>query len=68
MMFNHLVHGIDGDRAEGSVFCLVEVATTDGGHRRAHVRYDDEYVRCNGAWKFGKRVITSAFPHDPLAG
>lgn len=66
LMFNHLVTSIDGDTAEGVVYCLTEVATKDGGHVRAHVRYEDEYVRVAEQWKFRSRVIRSAFPHDAL--
>ncbi|WHX18943.1 nuclear transport factor 2 family protein [Streptomyces malaysiensis subsp. malaysiensis] len=66
MMFNHLVTSIDGDHGEGSVHCLVEIVKTDGSYARAHVKYNDRYVRVAGRWKFASRVITSSFPHEAL--
>ncbi|MFI2241487.1 nuclear transport factor 2 family protein [Streptomyces chrestomyceticus] len=66
MMFNHLITSIEGDHGEGRVNCLVEIMKTDGSHARAHVTYNDRYVRIAGRWKFASRVVTSAFPHEPL--
>ncbi|MFD7662182.1 nuclear transport factor 2 family protein [Streptomyces sp. NPDC059788] len=66
MMFNHLITGIEGDRGEGRVNCLVEIVKTDGGYARAHVTYTDRYVRVAGRWKFASRVVTSSFPHEAL--
>ncbi|WP_030666480.1 nuclear transport factor 2 family protein [Streptomyces rimosus] len=68
MMFNHLITSIEGDHGEGRVNCLVEIAKTDGSHARAHVTYNDRYIRADGEWKFASRVITSAFPHAVLTG
>ncbi|OKI06203.1 hypothetical protein A6A06_37495 [Streptomyces sp. CB02923] len=65
VMFNHLVTDIEGDHAAGIVFCLVEVVKNDGGYVRSHVKYEDEYVRVDGQWKFGSRVIKPSFPGAP---
>ena len=65
VMFNHLVTAIDGDHATGSVFCLVEVVKSDGGYVRSHVKYEDEYVRVDGEWKFRSRVLKPSFPGVP---
>ncbi|MEU1982051.1 nuclear transport factor 2 family protein [Nocardia sp. NPDC019395] len=65
VMFNHLITDIEDDRAAGSVFCVVEVVTTDGDYIRSHVAYEDEYVRVDGQWKFGSRVIKPSFPGVP---
>ncbi|GAA1718252.1 nuclear transport factor 2 family protein [Streptomyces yatensis] len=65
IMFNHLVTDIEGNRAAGSVSCLVEVVKNDGGYVRSHVKYEDEYIRVDGQWKFGSRVIKPSFPGAP---
>jgi hypothetical protein len=65
LMFNHLVGEVDGDRAVGYVYCLVEVVKRDGGYVRLHCKYTDDYVRVGGEWKFQRRTISSSFPTDP---
>lgn len=52
MMFNHLITSIEGGHGEGRVNCLVEIMKTDGSSARAHVAYNDRYVRDAGRWKF----------------
>ncbi|WP_371858782.1 nuclear transport factor 2 family protein [Streptomyces chrestomyceticus] len=62
MMFNHLITSIEGDHGEGRVNCLVEIMKTDGSCARAHVTYNDRYVRVAGRWKFAGRVNHLGLP------
>lgn len=67
VMFNHLIDEIDGDKATGSAFTLVEIVRTDGVYARAHAKYEDSYVKVAGAWKFQSRTVRTSFPHDALS-
>ena len=63
LMLNHLITGTTPDTATGTAFALVEAVTRVIGRVRFHVRYDDEYVRLGGAWKFRSRILRKSF--DP---
>jgi hypothetical protein len=55
---DHIVHldDADSDRASGLVFCHAEVSSAKG-HFLAAIRYHDKYVRHDGRWKFGERLL-----------
>ena len=49
---------IDGDTASGVAYC--EAHHRAGGHDAVrYIRYDDDYVRVDGAWRFGSRTVTT---------
>src|SRR6202007_3226776 len=48
------------DRATGEAYCLVHHVTVDSGKRRlmvASLRYDDTFVKIDGAWLFSERRL-----------
>src|SRR6202045_696274 len=51
---------LTGDRATGEAYCLAHHVTIDGGKRRlmlASLRYLDTFVKVDGAWLFGERLL-----------
>ena len=51
---------LTGDRATGEAYTLAHHLTIDGGKRRvmiATLRYDDTFVRKDGAWLFAERKL-----------
>ena len=48
------------DRATGEAYCLAHHVTVDSGKRRlmvASLRYDDTFVKIDGAWLFSERQL-----------
>jgi len=48
------------DRANGEAYCLAHHVTVDSGKRRlmvASLRYDDTFVKIDGAWLFSERRL-----------
>ena len=48
------------DRATGEAYCLAHHVTVDGGERRlmvASLRYQDTFVKIEGAWLFAERRL-----------
>ena len=48
------------DRATGEAYCLAHHVTVDGGTRRlmvASIRYQDTFVKIEGAWLFAERRL-----------
>jgi hypothetical protein len=48
------------DRATGEAYCLAHHVTVDGGKRRlmvASIRYQDTFVKIEGAWLFAERRL-----------
>jgi hypothetical protein len=51
---------LDGDRATGESYCIAHHLFTDEGQRKlmlAHLRYDDTFVKVDGAWLFAARNL-----------
>ena len=51
---------LDGQRATGESYCIAHHLFTDGGERKlmvAHIRYDDTFVKADGAWLFAERKL-----------
>ncbi len=51
---------LDGDRATGESYCIAHHLFTEGGERKlmlAHIRYDDKFVKRDGAWLFAERNL-----------
>ena len=63
---------IQGDRATGTVYCLVVLIGRQNGmatKTTMGVRYADEYVRQNGSWLISKRVSNFMWRETtPMAG
>jgi ketosteroid isomerase-like protein len=54
------VLSLTGDRATGEAYTLAHHFTVDGGKRTlmiAALRYDDTFVKTNGAWLFAERKL-----------
>jgi hypothetical protein len=48
------------DRATGEAYCLAHHLTVNGGKRRlmvASLRYNDTFVKMDGAWLFAERLL-----------
>jgi hypothetical protein len=48
------------NRATGEAYCLAHHVTADGGSRRlmvASLRYNDTFVKTDGAWLFSERLL-----------
>jgi hypothetical protein len=48
------------DRATGEAYCLAHHVTVNGGKRRlmvASLRYNDTFVKLDGAWLFAERLL-----------
>ena len=51
---------LSDDRATGEAYCLAHHVTVDGSTRRlmvASLRYNDTFVKTDGAWLFSERVL-----------
>ena len=51
---------LKGDRATGEAYCIAQHLTVEGDKRRlmvAYLRYEDTFVKDNGAWLFGERLL-----------
>jgi hypothetical protein len=51
---------LTGDRASGEAYCLAHHVTVKGGKRRlmlASLRYQDRFVKMDGAWLFEERLL-----------
>jgi hypothetical protein len=51
---------LTGDRATGEAYCLAHHVTVNGDKRRlmvASLRYNDTFVKINGAWLFAERLL-----------
>jgi SnoaL-like domain len=51
---------LTADRAAGEAYCLAHHVTVDDGKRRlmlASLRYDDTFVKIDGAWLFAERLL-----------
>ena len=48
------------DRATGEAYCIAHHLTVEGNRRHlmvAYLRYDDTFVKANGAWLFVERLL-----------
>src|SRR5271154_1788374 len=51
---------LTGDRATGEAYCIAHHLTVEGDKRRlmvAYLRYDDIFVKTDGAWLFSERLL-----------
>ena len=50
---------LDGDRATGESYCIAHHLFTEGERKVmvAYLRYDDSFVKVDGAWLFAERKI-----------
>jgi hypothetical protein len=51
---------LDGDRATGESYCIAHHLFNDSGERKlmvAWLRYDDAFVKIDGAWLFAERNL-----------
>ena len=49
-----------GDHATGEAYCIAHHLTVEGNRRHlmvAYLRYDDTFVKANGAWLFVERLL-----------
>jgi hypothetical protein len=54
------VFTLTGDRATGEAYCLAHHVTVNGERRRlmvASLRYNDTFVKMDGAWLFAERLL-----------
>jgi len=54
------ITSLTGDRATGETYCLAHHVTVDGARRRlmvASLRYLDTFVKIDGSWLFGERLL-----------
>jgi hypothetical protein len=54
------IASLTANRATGQAYCLAHHLTVEGDHRRlmiAALRYDDTYVKVDGAWLFAERLL-----------
>jgi len=54
------IFSLTRDRATGEAYCLAHHVTVNGGKRRlmvASLRYNDTFVKMDGAWLFAERLL-----------
>jgi hypothetical protein len=54
------ITSLSDNRATGEAYCLAHHVTVDGSKRRlmvASLRYNDTFVKTDGAWQFGERLL-----------
>jgi hypothetical protein len=54
------ITSLSGDRATGEAYCLAHHVTAEGSKRRlmvASLRYNDTFVKTDGAWLFSERLL-----------
>ena len=58
---DHIRHALTADRATGEAYTMAHHLTVDGGKRTlmiAALRYDDTFVKTDGAWLFAERKLS----------
>lgn len=61
---------VDGDRAEGLVYCLAHHISTDAEGSRDRfvaVHYSDRYVRTDDGWRFARRDLRIVWEEERAA-
>lgn len=66
-MVNPLIE-VDGDRATGVWYILGPWNPADGSPQWFFLRYDDEYVKVDGEWKFKRLSFTTRLAEDRFVG
>lgn len=66
LMNNHLIFDLTPETARGCIFALSEFITRDGARFRAHVTYEDEYRKVDGAWKISSRAVRKSLPREEV--
>ena len=54
------IFSLAGSRATGEAYCIAHHFTVEGKKRRlmvAYLRYEDTFVKTDGAWLFGERLL-----------
>ena len=54
------IFSLAGSRAAGEAYCIAHHLTVEGNQRRlmvAYLRYEDTFVKTDGAWLFGERLL-----------
>ncbi len=54
------ISSLTADRATGEAYCMAHHLTVEGGKRTlmiAALRYDDTFVKADGAWLFSERLL-----------
>lgn len=59
---NHVIDFVDEDHANGWLWVLGEMLTSDRGHIVTKVYYEDEFVRVDGQWKLRSRKGHTCIP------
>jgi hypothetical protein len=67
LMSNLVIRDLTATSARGIVFALVEALMKTGSRQRWQVRYEDTYVKIDGSWKIGRRVLRKTFPVEQIA-
>jgi ketosteroid isomerase-like protein len=65
-MINPLIE-VNGDYATGIWYIMGPWNATDGGSKWFFLRYDDEYVKINGEWKYKHLRLTTRLQEDRFA-
>lgn len=56
LVSTHVTRAVDDDRATGVAYCEAH-HRSDAADRVLFIRYDDEYVRTPGGWRFAARTV-----------
>lgn len=67
LMANLVIRDLTATTARGISFALVEAEMKDGVRQRWQVRYEDEYAKIDGGWKFRMRVLRKSLPVENVA-
>lgn len=66
LMSNLVIRDLTSTSADGVVFGLIEAMLKSGMRQRFHVRYEDSYVKVDGSWKIGRRILRKTLPVEDV--
>ncbi len=61
-MTNHVIDELDASMGRGSCYALALADYKTRPSLRACVQYTDEYVKVDGGWRFGSRIVSLLTP------